>query len=548
MTGDRPWPSASARATLIAAMLLVSLATAGVLAWQAAAAASSHRASAESVVRDYAALIADEAIRRSSTELGYAGYYTLLAALAQAASQPAGLDAGTAAALRSAPNDRLRLAAGLARSIFLFERGAHAIEFFGELPPPEARTELTERLARSSADNGPFAVFRGGARTFVSTSAHGPRGNPLSVGFEVDPRALDAWLDSALRRAPLLPASLVHGRFSNASVHVSIRDAAGVEHARLGPLHWPDLGVVKPFGDVYQGALEGFTVEASIDPGAAAELVIGGLPRSRLPFLLGLLAVIAGLTVTAIFQLRREMTLTRLRSEFVSSVSHELRTPLTQIRVFAETLLLERIRTPQEHRRALEIIDREARRLTHLVENVLSFSRAEQGLERFSGEERELVPVLREVIEDFSPLLRGSEVELIACLDERVRAAVDPDAIRQVLLNLLDNAVKYGPRRQRILVTLEAAGAKVRILVEDEGPGIPDAERERVFERFHRLDREKRAAVAGTGIGLSVVRDLIARSRGRCFVETGARGGARFVIELPPPGERSARPTGEARP
>jgi signal transduction histidine kinase len=546
MTAGQPWPSASARATLIVAMLLLSLASAGVLTWQAHDAAASHRASAESVVRDYAALIADEAIRRTATEVGYSGYYTLIAALAQAAGQPAGLTAGTIAALRSAPDERLRHAAGLLRSVFLFQRGDHQLMFLGDPPPPAARAELIAHLAEALATSAPFAVFHGSAGdTFVSASVRGLKEGPI-VGFEVDPQALDHWLDTALR-APLLPASLAHGQFSNSSVHVSIHDAAGVERARLGPRHWPELGAVKLFGDVYQGALEGFTVESSIDPAAAADLVIGGLPRSRLPFLIGLLTVIAGLTATAILQLQREMTLTRLRSEFVSSVSHELRTPLTQIRIFAETLLLERIRTKEEHRRALEIIDREARRLTHLVENVLSFSRAEQGLEPRPGEARELVPVLREVLDDFAPLLRGTEIQLVARFDERVRAEVDPDALRQVLLNLLDNAVKYGPRRQRILVALEAAGAKARILVEDEGPGIPEGERERVFERFHRLDREKRAAVAGTGIGLSVVRDLIARSRGSCAVETGARGGARFVIELPAVGEGPARPLAEAR-
>jgi signal transduction histidine kinase len=395
--------------------------------------------------------------------------------------------------------------------------------------------QLVEQLGRGPAHDAPFEVFHAwaGGRTFVSTSAQGPGGAALQVGFELDARALDAWFDTALRRAPLLPASLVHEKLTDDSVQVSIRDAAGVEHARIGARNFPELAAVKPFGDIYQGILAGFTAEASIDPAAAAGLVIGGLPRSRLPFLLGLFALIAGLTATAILQLRREMTLTRMRSEFVSSVSHELRTPLTQIRVFAETLLLERIRSPDEHRRSLEIIDREARRLTHLVENVLAFSREERGLERLAFEERELAPVLREVMDDFAPLLRGTEVTLEARLDGGVRAAVDPDALRQVLLNLLDNAVKYGPPRQQILVGLSGSGATARIVVEDEGPGIPEKDRNRVFERFHRLEREQRAAVAGTGIGLSVVRELIARSHGRCFIETGAKGGARFVVELP---------------
>jgi signal transduction histidine kinase len=112
---------------------------------------------------------------------------------------------------------------------------------------------------------------------------------------------------------------------------------------------------------------------------------------------------------------------------------------------------------------------------------------------------------------------------------------VDPDALRQVLLNLLDNAVKYGPRTQRVVVGVESTNGCARVYVEDEGPGIPPRERELVFERFYRLERERTSSIAGTGIGLAVVRDLVSRQGGRALVEAGAKGGARIVVELPPP-------------
>jgi signal transduction histidine kinase len=109
---------------------------------------------------------------------------------------------------------------------------------------------------------------------------------------------------------------------------------------------------------------------------------------------------------------------------------------------------------------------------------------------------------------------------------------VDADALRQVLLNLLDNAVKYGPRGQEVAVTLAREDGRLRLAVEDEGPGIPPEERERVFERFHRLERDRASPVTGTGLGLAVVRELVARHGGRCAVERG-RFGARVVVELP---------------
>src|SRR2546427_5026946 len=118
--------------------------------------------------------------------------------------------------------------------------------------------------------------------------------------------------------------------------------------------------------------------EATLRASVADQLIIGGLPKSRLPLILGLLALTAVLIGTALVQLRRESQLARLRTDFISGVSHELRTPLAQIRMFSETLVLGRVRSDEERRRSLAIIDQESRRLTHLVENLPHFSRSER--------------------------------------------------------------------------------------------------------------------------------------------------------------------------
>jgi two-component system phosphate regulon sensor histidine kinase PhoR len=319
---------------------------------------------------------------------------------------------------------------------------------------------------------------------------------------------------------------------TNEALHVSIRDHGGVERFRLGEESATKLTAIKPFGDTYQGVFLGFTVEASIDPRVSRQIVIGGMPRSRLPFFLGLLALNAGLIVTAILQLRREMALQQLRDEFVSSVSHELRTPLTQIRMFTETLMLDRIRSTEEHRRSLEIIDREARRLTQLVENVLQFSRTERKTDSLSKEKRELAPLIQEIVEDFESVMNGSGARIEFRLSSGLSANVDPDAVRQIVINLLDNAAKYGKRKQLVIMGLEARDGMACLFVDDEGPGVPVGDRKRIFDRFQRLERD-RQSIAGTGIGLSVVRDLVIRHGGRCSVTTGDRGGAKFVVELP---------------
>jgi signal transduction histidine kinase len=232
-------------------------------------------------------------------------------------------------------------------------------------------------------------------------------------------------------------------------------------------------------------------------------------------------------------QLRRERALQRLRSEFVASASHELRTPLTQIRMFAETMRLGRVRSEDEGRRSLEIIDREARRLSHLVENLLQFSRSGRGAPAATPAPQELGPLVAEAIESFRPVAEAAGARIRAEVASGLRARVEADAWRQVVLNLLDNAVKYGPRNQEIGVVLEGAGDhRLRLAVEDEGPGIPPAERERVFGRFERLERDRAGVVTGTGLGLAVVRDLVTSWGGRCAVESGRRGGARVLVEL----------------
>ncbi|HEX8906176.1 MAG TPA: HAMP domain-containing sensor histidine kinase, partial [Longimicrobiaceae bacterium] len=168
-----------------------------------------------------------------------------------------------------------------------------------------------------------------------------------------------------------------------------------------------------------------------------------------------------------------------------------------------------------------------------LVDNVLAFSRAERRQVRLSPEPAELAPLVREALESFAPLAAARRTTVRERLHQGVTASVDRGAIRQVLLNLLDNAVKYGPPGQTIEVGLAAAEGTARITVQDQGPGIPPRERERIFAPFVRLKRDAESAVAGSGIGLSVVAQLAALHGGRVRVEEAAGGGARFVVELP---------------
>jgi signal transduction histidine kinase len=370
------------------------------------------------------------------------------------------------------------------------------------------------------------------------------KGEPVVVyGFETDPAPfLAPTFQFIFKKNSLLPPSLVSAVTQDSVLGISVADLEGHEIYRSPGHTGHDHGFTA--ADTLKGHFGNLVLRVGLRPEYADRLVVGGLPRSRLPLLLGLFALTAGLLVVALLQLRRQQELVRLRTDFVSGVSHELRTPLAQIRWFAELLHMGKLRSEEERHRSLRIIDQEARRLTYLVENVLSFSRAERTANRISSAPTDLEREVRDALEMFGPLARSRRATLRSELEHGVTLEVDRDALRQVLLNLLDNAVKYGPRGQTVTVGMAAtrengSGPRVRLWVEDQGPGIPAADRDRVWEPYVRLDRDVEGATGGSGIGLAVVRELVALHGGRTWLEdASAGGGTRVVIELPamPPG------------
>ena len=236
-------------------------------------------------------------------------------------------------------------------------------------------------------------------------------------------------------------------------------------------------------------------------------LVVGGLPRSRLPMLVTLIVIAAGLLTLALLQLRRQQELARLRTEFVSGVSHELRTPLAQIRWFAELLHMGKLRSEDERVRSAGIIDQEARRLTYLVENVLNFSRGEKGVNRVSMSPAELDHEILEALELFRAARASAEDDRRhGARRQRRRLArsrrVSSDFAqparqrREIWAGRPDDHRGIGDRRR----------PRARIWVEDQGPGIPHDDRQRVWEPYVRLNRDVESATGGSGIGLSVVR------------------------------------------
>ena len=361
-------------------------------------------------------------------------------------------------------------------------------------------------------------------------------GRPVVIyGYATDPRTyLGPTLSLIHRRNALLPPSLLRETAPDSILAISVTTLDGREIYR-SPGYFPSAHSA---ADTLEANFGQLVMHVGLRPELASQLVVGGLPRSRLPLLAGVFVLTAGLLGVALIQLHRQQELARLRTEFVSGVSHELRTPLAQIRWFAELLHLGKLRTDEERARSAGIIDQEARRLTYLVENVLNFSRAEKGTNRITPASLDLEAEIRDAVEMFAPLARSRRMTVRASTIAGLTVTADRDALRQILLNLLDNAAKYGPAGQTISVGSSPApatdGARVRFWVEDQGPGIPPADRDRVWEPYVRLSRSAESAMGGSGIGLSVVRELVALHGGAAWIEaSNPDGGARVVVELP---------------
>ena len=513
------------RSTIIVILLVATLGMAAMLAYEAQQAARSHRATAENVLRDYSAFAAWELSRMGRTQL--------LATIQQQLQHVR--DAAGRGHLEAAvKRDRCASGCGDAhgiRSAFVMPFPDGAVSVAGaSLDPAVFRTmEAAVADGRRKPEEFTCPALR------VVNAKDGPvllvwrpdfaKGDvPIRVvGFVADTKFLSHVFQKIVKQHPLLPPSLVAAG-ANPNNALAVRVSAPEGHELFASAAEPSTYEAREQLAKDLGAL---TLSVGLKPDAAGNLIIGGLPRERLPLVIGLLTLTVGLVGVALVQLRREAELSRLRSDFVSGVSHELRTPLAQIRMFTETLLLGRVRSETEGRRSLEIVAREAQRLAQLVENVLLFARGERRQPQIMRAATPMAPLVNEVVESFAPLAAARRARIVADLGHDIAANVDGSAIRQMLLNILDNAVKYGPEGQTIAVALTLHGDRVQLAVQDEGSGIDPRDAERIFEPFTRLPREG-DATGGTGIGLAIVRQLAELHGGRAWVE-----GSRFVVEIP---------------
>ncbi len=254
--------------------------------------------------------------------------------------------------------------------------------------------------------------------------------------------------------------------------------------------------------------LLGAPVQAPGDPGRGAVLVVHDISELR--------------------------HLEKVRRDFVANVSHELKTPLSVIRGFAETILEDPDMDPATRGRFLDKVRQQTLRLSDLVEEVLVLSRLESQENPVAQDLVDMVAPVREAVHGLQSLATEKGISLSQRLPfQPVVVRGEEEAILRVAGNLLDNALKYTPSGGRVEVRVAITPAGARLEVEDTGIGIPPDARERVFERFYRVDPGRSREAGGTGLGLSIVKHLVQGMAGRVWVEGVERGGSRFCVELP---------------
>ena len=253
-------------------------------------------------------------------------------------------------------------------------------------------------------------------------------------------------------------------------------------------------------------------------------------------------AIITGAAFTALVGLwvtrrayLKQAAVNRMKSNFVSSVSHELRAPIASIRLMAERLRAGKVKQDDKRSEYFGFIEQESRRLATLVENVLDFSRIEDGRKTYNFQETDIAQLATDTTQLMQPLAREQKVTLLTEFHPpEEQPSIDALEIQQALVNLIDNAIKYSPQGKTVTVGLEnGSPEKFRLWVQDHGPGIPREEQKRIFQRFYRIGSELERETQGVGIGLAIVRHTAEAHGGSISVDSRPGEGSRFTLELP---------------
>jgi signal transduction histidine kinase len=281
-----------------------------------------------------------------------------------------------------------------------------------------------------------------------------------------------------------------------------------------------------------EGAFPGLALAIKLR-GTTLEAIGQRFVRTSFLILGGLSLLLAGGLVLTYRNVTKEMALARVKSDFVSNVSHELRTPLSLIRLYAETLEMGRLTSPEKYQEYYCIIRKESERLTALINNILDFSRIEAGRKEYDFRETDMRELVHNTLDSYRYQIEQHGFTFEEKIDEVPSLRVDREAMARSLVNLVNNALKYSQDRKYIGVNLYRENGSVKLEVIDHGIGIPRQEQQKIFEKFYRVGDPLVHNTKGSGLGLSLVRHIAQAHGGEVVVDSAPGQGSKFTITLP---------------
>jgi signal transduction histidine kinase len=400
-----------------------------------------------------------------------------------------------------------------------------------------AREMMQDLVARLWRQGMPTLLYSYDGAGMAMTPRNGGKPAPATLaphpGLALCIPQYGGWRITVVRLEPLVR-----------SLHVNLPDYLGLwlnvegERWNVGQRLSPRLAPLTYFtGSFSLGAKYPFTLAIDL---TRPDLLYAPY-RRRLLLMQWLIFTAAAAALLGLWRLwhtyRDQTRLNQMKSNLVSSVSHELRAPLAAVRLMAESLESGRVDGAEKQRDYYRLIVRECRRLSSLVENVLDFSRIDQGRKEYHREPLDALALLRHTVMLMEPgaAERGVRVRLSEPPPEfeSLQPSWDSEAVEQSMVNLLDNAIKHSPADAEVRVEVELLPMVVRIWVADTGPGIPAEEQQKIFDLFYRYGSELCRETEGVGIGLSIVKHVAEAHGGRVAVESKPGHGSRFGLELP---------------
>lgn len=311
---------------------------------------------------------------------------------------------------------------------------------------------------------------------------------------------------------------------------ITLQDESGNRLFESQPSEGKDYEVAEPLRFIFRDLSLRVVIRSTSMEQQAGRVVMVNLSLSIV--MTGLL--LAGIYL-ALRTAAREMKLSRMKVDFVSNVSHELRTPLASIRVFGEFFKAGWVNEPQKSREYGEYIEKESRRLTHLINNILDFSKLESGVKAYEFRKADMKEIVEETLEVVAGRLGQSHFNFVLQVPEKVlpQAIVNRDAITQSLVNLIDNAIKYSGASQEVVIRLDQEDGYVTISVTDFGIGIPRDEQRRIFDKFYRVSTGLVHDVKGSGLGLAIVKHIMDAHQGKITVKSQPGFGSTFTMHFP---------------